>query len=91
MAKRIKMVRAGRLVFGVCYSQTLAGESAKARAAKNKCSTLARRALNFRAAWQKLRLLLAANFGRGDLWITLGYDDDHLPASRREAKVRMCV
>ena len=89
MAKRIKMVRAGRLVFGVCYSQTLAGESAKARAAKNKCSTLARRALNFRAAWQKLRLLLAANFGRGDLWITLGYDDDHLPASRREAKVRM--
>lgn len=89
MAKRIKTVRAGRLVFGVCYSQALAGETAKARAAKSKCSTQARRALNFRAAWQKLRLILAANFGRGDLWITLTYDDDHLPDNRREAKKRM--
>ena len=84
--KRIKTVRAGRLVFSVCYSQALPGEPAKARAAKNKCSTLARRALNFRAAWQKLRLLLAANFGRGDLWITLTYDDAHLPDRRADAK-----
>lgn len=89
MAKRIKTVRAGRLVFGVCYSQAMPGESAKARAAKSKCSSLARQALNFRAAWQKLRLLLAANFGRGDLWITLTYDDAHLPDNRKEAKKRM--
>ena len=91
MAKRIKTVRAGRLVFGVCYSQALPGETAKARAAKSKCSSLARRALNFRAAWQKLRLLLAANFGRGDLWITLTYDDEHLPDSRKEAKKRVTL
>lgn len=84
--KRIKTVRAGRLVFSVCYSQALPAEPAKARAVKNKCSTLARRALNFRAAWQKLRLLLAANFGRGDLWITLTYDDAHLPGRRADAK-----
>ena len=89
--KRIKTVRAGRLVVGVCYSQALPGESAKARAAKAKCSTLARRALNFRAAWQKLRLILCSNFARGDLWITLSYDDDHLPPTRREAKQRMQV
>ena len=89
MAKRIKTVRAGRLVFACCYSQALPGEPEKTRAAKNKCSTLARRALNFRAAWQKLRLLLAANFGRGDLWVTLTYDDAHLPDNRREAKKRM--
>lgn len=87
--KRLKTITAGRLVFGVCYSQAMAGDSTKARAAKSKCSSLARRALNFRAAWQKLRMLLCANFGRGDLWITLGYDDDHLPATRREAKARM--
>lgn len=91
MAKRIKTVRAGRLVFACCYSQALPGESAKARAAKSRCSTLARRALNFRAAWQKLRLILAANFGRGDLWVTLTYDDAHLPDSRREAKKRMAL
>jgi len=69
----------------------MAGDSAKARAAKSKCSSLARRALNFRAAWQKLRLLLAANFGRGDLWVTLTYDDEHLPDSRREAKKRITL
>lgn len=89
--KRIKTIRAGRLVFGVCYSQALPGESAKARAAKSKCSTAARRALNFRAAWQKLRLILAANFGRGDLWVTLTYDDAHLPDGRKAAKKRMTL
>ena len=89
--KRIKTVRAGRLVFGVCYSQALPGESAKARAAKSRCSTQARRALNFRAAWQKLRLILAANFGRGDLWVTLTNDDAHLPDGRKEAKKRMAL
>lgn len=89
--KRIKTIRAGRLVFGVCYSQALPGESAKARAAKSRCSTQARRALNFRAAWQKLRLILAANFGRGDLWVTLTYDDAHLPDGRKEAKKRMAL
>ena len=89
--KRIKTVRAGRLVFGVCYSQALPGESAKARAAKSRCSTQARRALNFRAAWQKLRLILAANFGRGDLWVTLTPDDAHLPDGRKEANKRMAL
>lgn len=90
-SKRMKTVRAGRLVFGVCYSQALASDSPKARAEKTKCSTLARRALNFRAAWQKLRLLLCANFVRRDLWVTLSYDDAHLPDNRREAKKRMSL
>lgn len=80
---------AGRLVFGVCYSQATAADTGKARAAKTRCSSLARQALNFRAAWQKLRLLLCANVGRGDLWVTLTYDDAHLPATRRQAKERM--
>lgn len=91
MAKRIKTIRAGRLVFGVCYSQAMASDSPKARAAKTKCSSQARRALNFRAAWQKLWLLLAANFRRGDLWITLTYDDEHLPDCRKEAKKRVTL
>ena len=89
MGKRIKTVRAGRLVFGVCYSQATAVDSPKARAAKSKCSTLARRSLNFRAAWQKLRLLLCANIVRGDLWVTLSYDDAHLPPSRKAAMKNM--
>lgn len=85
-SKRLKTVRAGRLVFGVCYSQALISDAPKARAAKTKCSTAARQKLNFRAAWQKLRLLLCCNFGRGDLYITLTYDDAHLPTNRKAAK-----
>ena len=86
--KRIKTVTAGRLVYAVCYTQALASDEPRQRAAKNKCSSLARQALNFRAAWQKLRLLLCCNFGRGDLWVTVGYDDDHLPPNRKAAKAQ---
>lgn len=84
--KRLKTVRAGRLVFGVCYSQPMASDGTKARAAKAKCSSAARQALNFRAAWQKLRLLLCCNFGDGDLWVTLSYPDGFLPPNRKAAK-----
>ena len=82
---------AGRLVFAVCYTQVRSNDSPKARAAKTKCSTLARQKINFRYAWQKLWLLLAANFHRGDLWVTLGYDDEHLPPNRKEAKKEMAA
>ncbi len=91
MAKRIKTVRAGRLVIGVCYSQAAGADAPKARAAKTRCSSMARRALNFRAAWQKLRMELCANVGRGDLWVTLGYDDAHLPDTRKKAKANMAA
>ena len=85
-SKRLKTVTAGRLVFGVCYTQALGSDTPKARAEKTKCSSEARRRLNFRAAWQKLRLLLCCNFRRGDLFVTLTYDDEHLPANRKAAK-----
>ena len=41
--------------------------------------------INFRHAWQKLELLLAANFGHRDLFLTLTFDDAHLPADRKGA------
>lgn len=86
--KRLKTITAGRLVFGVCYTQATVRDGPRQRAAKRKCSSAARQKLNFRFAYQKLRLLLAANFRRGDLWVTLTYDDDHLPTCRKEAKKR---
>lgn len=82
---RIKTVRAGRLVYAVCYSQAIGSDTPAARAAKNKVSSEARQRLNFRAAWQKLELLLAANFDPGDLFVTLTYDDEHLPDDRTGA------
>lgn len=86
---RIKTVRAGRLVYAVCYSQAMGGEPQQERAAKNKVSSAARQRLNFKQAWQKLELLIAANFDRRDLFVTLTYDDGHLPADREGATKAM--
>lgn len=38
-----------------------------------------RETLNARTSFQKLERTLAANFDNGDLFITLTYDDKHLP------------
>lgn len=84
--KRLITVTAGRLVYGVCYTQAIGSDPPRERAAKNKCSNLARQRLNFTAAWRKLQLLICCNFNRRDLWVTFGFDDEHLPANRKEAK-----
>jgi hypothetical protein len=55
------------------------------RRGKHKLSTEARRRINFRCSWEKLMLLLATNFVRNDLYITLTYDDLYLPQSRKAA------
>lgn len=83
---RLKTVTAGRLVYAVCYSQAAAADEKTERAAKRKLSSAARQRLNFRAAWQKLELLLAANFGPAALFLTLTYDDAHLPPDRKAAQ-----
>lgn len=79
---RVKTVKAGRLVCAVCYSQTTAADDRQARQAKQKVSSAARQLLNFRAAWQKLELTLAANFAWDDYFVTLTFDDKHLPPDR---------
>ena len=81
--KRLKKQTAGRLVRAVCYTQVLSTDAPRARAEKAKCSTAARRKLNYRFAYQKLQMQLAANFTRRDLYVTLTYDDEHLPPNRR--------
>ena len=82
MAKRRKVIRAGRLVYAAVYSTVHPSDSPEARAAKTKCSTAARQRMNMKYAWQKLELLLASNFTPRDLVVTLTYDDDHLPDDR---------
>jgi len=56
-----------------------------ARRAKQKCSSEARRLMNFNCTWQKCQLMAAANFTSGDLFVTLTYGDGSLPVSRRAA------
>lgn len=85
MAKRYKEERAGRLVRCVCYTAPLPRDNEKTRAEKSKITSAARAKINLRYSWQKCRLKLAANFEAGDLFVTLTYDNDHLPANRQEA------
>lgn len=83
--KRIITVRAGRLFYGVVYTQATAADTDRVRREKLKASSAARKKLNFRAAWQKLALLLAANFDERDFLVTFTYDDEHLPAAKETA------
>lgn len=87
--QRTKEIRAGRLVYAVMYTQVAANDTPRARAAKQKATTAARRAINLRYSWQKLEQLIAANFDAGDLIVTLTYDDEHLPPDKDGA--RKCV
>ena len=83
--KRKTIITAGRLVYGVCYTAPLPRDEGQQRAAKLKASTAARQKLNLKHSWQKLEVVIAANFSYRDLVLTLTYDDDHLPPSMREA------
>lgn len=86
MAKRMKTVTAGRLVYAVAYTMALPSDSGAARAEKKRVSSAARKAMNLTHSWQKLELTLAANFGRRDLHVVLTYNDEHLPPTRERAR-----
>ena len=89
MSKIIRQIRAGRLVCAVAYTTATAGDSPKARAQKQRASSAARERLNARTSFQKLERTLAANFDDGDLFVTLTYDEDHLPEDRERAVRRL--
>lgn len=84
-----KILTAGALVKEVIYTRAAGREPAKVRAAKRKASTEAQQLMNAKYSWQKLELMLAANFVPGDLVVTLTYDDEHLPADRTAANARL--
>lgn len=87
--KMKKILTAGALVKEVIYTRAAGRENAKVRAAKRKASTEAQQLMNAKYSWQKLELMLAANFVPGDLVVTLTYDDAHLPADRAAANARL--
>lgn len=83
-----KIITAGMLVVEAIYPRIERGDSDRCRAAKHKASSEAQKRLNAVHSWQQLELSLAANYGAGDLWVTVTYDDEHLPRNRKEAKLR---
>lgn len=87
--KMKKIIHAGALVIEAVYPRMDRRDSERARAAKRKASTEAQKRMNQIYSWQKLELMLAANFRPGDLVVTLTYDDAHLPESRKASELRL--
>ena len=87
--KTKKIIVAGALVREIIYSRAGSREPATVRQAKRKISTEAQQRLNARYSWEKLELMLAANFAPGDLVATLTFNDEHLPPDRRTAAARL--
>ena len=89
MAKRLKTITAGRLVVVGCYTIPTPRSTERERKALREISSAAQMTINANRSWQRLELLLAANFGRRDLHVVLTYDDEHLPANRQAAVKRV--
>lgn len=83
-----KTIYAGSLVYDVIYDRASRGDSDQARRAKRKASSEAQKRLNAKHSWEKLERMLAANFRAGDLWVTVTYDNGHLPRTKKEADQR---
>lgn len=86
MAKeRLKVVRAGTLWMAVQYLAIRGSDPGRRREARSMISTPARESLNAKLSWQKLMLVLAANFRSSDLVVTLTYRESALPKNREDA------
>lgn len=85
--KRLVHIRAGRQGKILLYRQAAASDEPKVRAEKAKVSSAARQRINARTSREKLEELMAANFDRGDLFVTLTYRD--APPTREAAMRRL--
>ena len=90
MAKeRRKIIQAGSLWMAVQYTAIRGENQTARREARAHISTPARESLNAKLSWQKLMLILASNFQRNDLVVTLTYRDGCLPIHREAADRRL--
>lgn len=87
--QRRKVVIAGRYMRSIQYTLNSDPDVRRSRAPKTEISSVAQEAMNLKHSWQKLKALIAANFSMQDLVITLTYNEDSLPAIRRDAENRL--
>ena len=80
-----KTLRAGPLTVEAVYPAPHPRDSESVRRGKKRLTSAAQARLNKKNAWRKLELEIAANFAQGDLFLTLTYDDQHLPKDRKNA------
>lgn len=87
MAKqRYKRIQAGRLVREVLWTPVFPGDTPRQRAEKSRMTTAARKRVNLRCAWEKLKLILAANFDLCHIHVILTYAPECLPPNREAAR-----
>lgn len=82
MIKRI--ITAGPLVMEAVYPASSVRDGPRVRQGKRALSSQAKQRMNYIYAWQRLKLLIAANFGPRDIFATLTYSDERLPPGRQE-------
>lgn len=84
---RTQTTRAGSHLYVRCYpvwnNKGIAGEARKAR--KNVSRSVAER-INHRESLLKLEQIINANFGDGDMFLTLTYSDETQPSDDRQCK-----
>ena len=79
-----KTIRSGKQ-FEVEIYPEFTRKEAEAAKVRKPGSTGAQRKLNEKNARKYCKRLINANFGNGDYWITLTYDNEHLPDTIEEA------
>lgn len=81
---RKKIVVAGPLVQEAIYKVHRSPAADKARGRRGNATCEAQRLINAKNSWQKLKLLLASNFIKGDIVGCLTFDETHLPETRKQ-------
>lgn len=86
---RVKTIKSGPVLECEIYPIWTGAKTDKRQARKLNNTKKSRRNLNLRNAQKHLVRLCNANFSTGDMWATLGYDEEHLPATEALAKKDM--
>lgn len=87
--QRRKVVIAGQYLRSIQYSMHTDPDVHRTRQAKTRLSSIAREAMNLRYSRQKLKAVIAANFGIDDIVVTLTYSDEASPKNRGDAEKRL--
>lgn len=89
MAKAIKHIKAGLLNIEVIGNIPEASLGRRGRAGRSRPTSAAQQFYNNKMSWRELELVIAANFGSRDYFVTFTYDDAHLPADKKAAGVML--
>ena len=82
--KILSTMRAGRVVRQALYNPREPNPTQRRRSVS--VSKEDKQRANLKTSYEKLLMLMCANFSPGDWWVTLTYDDEHLPAKREDAQ-----